>query len=183
MKDQQQKRVGYALPHGLRRVRNWTQRQIKRTNTVGGWINWSLLVTVVAGSLFAISSTHLTNIQNAISGSAQLSSAHGAAGGAIAGGDPLAPMALTQYVNPFGGSDWAGRSFGYGGSSGQTYPGATLPLGMTQFSPDTGPTPSWALDPSGYTYSDHRIERFSMTHIDGAGCNVSGDIPFMPTTA
>ena len=36
--------------------------------------------------------------------------------------------------------------------------------------------------PSGYTYSDHRIERFSMTHIDGAGCNVSGDIPFMPTT-
>src|SRR5262249_24329774 len=57
-----------------------------------------------------------------------------------------------------------------------------LPFGMVQWSPDSGPTPSWALDPGGYTYSDHRIERFSMAHINGAGCNVSGDIPFMPTT-
>ena len=89
----------------------------------------------------AISSTYLTNIQNAISGSAQLSSAHGVSGGAIAGGDPLAPMALTQYVNPFVGSDWAGRSFGYGGSGGQTYPGATLPFGMAQLvrTPDQHP--------------------------------------------
>lgn len=171
-----------TLPHGLRGTWNWTQRQVKSARMLRGWISWSLLILVVAGSLLVISSTHLTNIENAISGSAQLSSAHGVSGGAVAGGDPLAPMALTQYVNPLVGSDWAGRSFGYGGSSGQTFPGATLPFGMTQFSPDTGPTPSWALDPSGYTYSDHRIERFSMTHIDGAGCNVSGDIPFMPTT-
>ncbi len=179
------KRMGDALktlPHGLRRVQNWTKREVKGGGIRRGWINWTLLVTVVAGSLFAISSPHLANIQNSISGSAQLSSSPGVSGRAISGGDPLAQMALTQYVNPFVGSDWAGRSFGYGGSSGQTFPGATLPFGMAQFSPDTGPTPSWALDPSGYTYSDHRIERFSMTHIDGAGCNVSGDIPFMPTT-
>jgi predicted alpha-1,2-mannosidase len=185
MKDQQLKRVGHVLktlPHGLKRVRNWTQRQVKSKNMLRGWISWSLLVIVVSGSLLAISSTHLANLQNAISGGAPLSSAHGVSSGAISGSDPLAPMALTQYVNPLVGSDWAGRSFGYGGSGGQTFPGATLPFGMAQFSPDTGPTPSWALDPSGYTYSDHRIERFSMTHIDGAGCNVSGDIPFMPTT-
>jgi predicted alpha-1,2-mannosidase len=185
MKDPRMKRMGNALnalPHGLRRAWNWTQRQVKRGGIRRGWIIWLILVTVAASSLLAISSTHLANMQNAISGSAQLSSAHGVSGRAIAGGDPLAPMALTQYVNPFVGSDWAGRSFGYGGSGGQTYPGATLPFGMAQFSPDSGPTPSWALDPSGYTYSDHRIERFSMTHIDGAGCNVSGDIPFMPTT-
>ncbi len=100
----------------------------------------------------------------------------------LSGGDSFKPVPLTQYVNPFIGTEWAGRSYGYGGSSGQTFPGATVPFGMAQFSPDSGPTPSWALDPSGYTYSDHRIERFSMTHIDGAGCNVSGDVPFMPTT-
>ena len=115
MKDQRMKRMGNALnalPHGLRRAWNWTQRQVKRGGIRRGWIIWLILVTVAASSLLVISSTHLANMQNAISGSAQLSSAHGVSGRAIAGGDPLAPMALTQYVNPFVGSDWAGRSFG-----------------------------------------------------------------------
>ncbi len=182
MKHNRLKRVGDALPHGLRHVWRWTQRQVKSARPLRGWIIWLLLVTVVASGLLAISSTHLTNIQNAISGITHVPVEHATSSDATSGGEALAPMALTQYVNPFIGSDWAGRSFGDGGSSGQTFPGATLPFGMAQFSPDSGPTPSWALDPSGYTYSDHRIERFSMTHIDGAGCNVSGDIPFMPTT-
>src|SRR6185312_12994531 len=180
--DQQRKRVGDALPRGLRRMRSWIQWQRKNKSRLRAWMSWSLLVIVVAGGLFAISSTHLANIQNAISGITQPPVGQAVSSGSTPGSDTLAPMALTQYVNPLVGSDWAGRSFGYGGSGGQTFPGATLPFGMAQFSPDSGPTPSWALDPSGYTYSDHRIERFSMTHIDGAGCNVSGDIPFMPTT-
>jgi predicted alpha-1,2-mannosidase len=137
-----------------------------------------LLVAVVSSSLLFINLAHLTNSPNAVLDPAQpLVTLH-----QPPPADPFPPLELTQYVNPFIGTEWAGRSFGAGGSSGQTYPGATVPFGMVQWSPDSGPTPSWALDPGGYTYSDHRIERFSMTHIDGAGCNVSGDVPFMPTT-
>ncbi|HEX5156185.1 MAG TPA: hypothetical protein VFW17_03110, partial [Ktedonobacterales bacterium] len=77
MKDQRMRRVGNALDalaHGLTRAWNWTQRQMKSGGIRREWVNWTLLVTVVAGSLFAISLTHLANIQNAISGNAQLSS-------------------------------------------------------------------------------------------------------------
>jgi predicted alpha-1,2-mannosidase len=175
------KRVGAALRLGMSRVQDRAWREMLSAHLLRAWIIWSLLVTVMATGLVAITSTHLANMQNAFSGIAPLPTARTAAH-ELPSGEALAQMPLTQYVNPFVGSDWAGRSFGYGGSSGQTFPGATLPFGMAQFSPDSGPTPSWALDPSGYTYSDHRIERFSMTHVDGAGCNVSGDLPFMPTT-
>ncbi len=141
-----------------------------------------LLVAVVASGLLVTNVTHLADSLNTGLDLAQATAQPTVALLPSPTADPFPPLELTQYVNPFIGTEWAGRSFGAGGSSGQTYPGATVPFGMVQWSPDTGPTPSWALDPGGYTYSDHRIERFSMVHIDGAGCNVSGDIPFMPTT-
>lgn len=56
---------------------------------------------------------------------------------------------------------------------GNTFPGATLPFGMIQWSPDTGPN-AW------YYHSDHRIYGFSLTHISGAGCPVYGDFPVLP---
>ncbi|HEX6122855.1 MAG TPA: GH92 family glycosyl hydrolase [Ktedonobacterales bacterium] len=149
------------------------------------WLLGLLLLAVVASGLLA------TNMPRLAGWAGALGTAHPTATPTATPtlpplptptADPFAPVALTQYVNPFIGSEWASPSFGYGGSGGQTFPGATLPFGMAQWSPDTGPTPSWALDPGGYTYSDPRIERFSLTHINGAGCNVSGDLPFMPTT-
>src|SRR5690348_12991386 len=149
MKDQRLKRVSAILTHGFGRAWDWTQRQAESARLLQGWVIWSVLVTVAVSSLLALSSTHLTNIQNAISGSTRAPVGQAVSNVARSDSDALAPMALTQYVNPFVGSDWAGRSFGYGGSSGQTFPGATLPFGMAQFSPDSGPTPSWALDPSG----------------------------------
>ena len=172
------------IRRGLRHARDWAQRSLKARRTVRFWVLWSLLVIVVVGGLAGVSALHLARSQDATSGgqSRAVQSNVSASPSVTPAGAVFAPLPLTQYVNPFIGSDWAGRSFGFGGSSGQTFPGATVPFGMAQFSPDSGPTPSWALDPGGYAYSDHRIERFGMTHIDGAGCNVSGDIPFMPTT-
>ena len=185
MKEKQRERLG----GGLRRGRGWAQgvaqgwRQgaAKRAQGQRFWFVWLLLVAVVAGGLLGVSVTRLEHVYDAANSPAQ-SGAQTIITPSATPGESPATLPLTQYVNPFIGTDWAGRSFGYGGSSGQTFPGATVPFGMVQFSPDSGPTPSWALDPGGYTYSDHRIERFSMTHISGAGCNVSGDIPFMPTT-
>jgi predicted alpha-1,2-mannosidase len=85
---------------------------------------------------------------------------------------------LTQYVNPFVGTDDSNSPNPVGGGAGgSTYPGATVPFGMTQFSPDT-PTGS----PSGYRDSDRTIESFSLTHFNGAGCANNEDLPILPIT-
>ncbi len=76
---------------------------------------------------------------------------------------------LTDYVNPFIGT----------GGHGHTYPGATLPFGMMQLSPDTR-LEGWD-GCSGYHYSDSYIYGFSHTHLSGTGVSDYGDILLMPT--
>ncbi|HZZ39223.1 MAG TPA: GH92 family glycosyl hydrolase [Acidobacteriaceae bacterium] len=56
---------------------------------------------------------------------------------------------------------------------GNTFPGATLPFGMIQWSPDTG-TDGW------YHYKQDRIYGFSLTHLSGAGCTMYADFPVLP---
>lgn len=76
----------------------------------------------------------------------------------------------TQYVNPFIGT----------GGHGHTFPGATLPFGMVQLSPDTRIDGSWD-GCGGYHYSDSIIYGFSHTHLSGTGVSDWGDILIMPT--
>ena len=75
-----------------------------------------------------------------------------------------------QYVNPMIGT----------GGHGHTYPGATVPFGMVQLSPDTRIDGSWD-GCSGYHYDDPMIYGFSHTHLNGTGCTDYGDIMLMPT--
>lgn len=75
-----------------------------------------------------------------------------------------------QYVNPFIGT----------GGHGHTFPGATVPYGMVQLSPDTRVDGSWD-GCSGYHYSDSVIYGFSHTHLNGTGVSDFGDIMLMPT--
>ena len=85
---------------------------------------------------------------------------------------------LVAYVNPFVGTQAGAADFGTGGGAGNTFPGATLPFGMAQLSPDTYPsTDNFA---GGYTYSDSQIRGFSLTHVSGAGCAIFQDLPFLP---
>jgi predicted alpha-1,2-mannosidase len=58
---------------------------------------------------------------------------------------------------------------------GNTFPGATLPFGMVQWSPDTN-TDAW------YHHNENQIYGFSLTHISGAGCPLYGDFAVLPTT-
>jgi predicted alpha-1,2-mannosidase len=89
-----------------------------------------------------------------------------------------ATLNLTQYVNPFIGTDDSNSPNPVGGGAGgSTVPGPVLPFGMVQFSPDT-PTAS----PSGYRFSDTQIQEFSLTHFNGAGCPNNEDIPILPIT-
>ncbi|MET7571442.1 GH92 family glycosyl hydrolase [Streptomyces sp. NPDC005492] len=72
---------------------------------------------------------------------------------------------LTELVNPFIGTE----------NDGNTYPGAAVPFGMVQFSPDTGHN-------TGYDYAQNHIRGFSLVHLSGVGCGLGGDLPVLPTT-
>ncbi len=76
---------------------------------------------------------------------------------------------FTRWVNPFIGT----------GGHGHTFPGATMPFGMVQLSPDTR-VDNWDGS-SGYHYSDDIIYGFSHTHLSGTGIPDYCDILFMPT--
>ena len=76
----------------------------------------------------------------------------------------------SQYVNPMIGTDFTGN----------TYPGAQVPFGMVQLSPDNG-LPGWDRI-SGYFYPDTTIAGFSHTHLSGTGAGDLYDISFMPVT-
>ncbi|WP_293715599.1 GH92 family glycosyl hydrolase [Stenotrophomonas sp. UBA7606] len=87
---------------------------------------------------------------------------------------PAANEAAYAAVNPFIGT----------GGEGHTYPGATVPYGMVQLSPDTRIQSrkngyGWA---AGYRYDDNTIVGFSHTHFSGTGHSDLGDLLLMPTT-
>jgi predicted alpha-1,2-mannosidase len=76
---------------------------------------------------------------------------------------------LAQYVDPMIGTFAPGFIF----------PGADVPFGMVQNSPDTYGSP---FAYGGYLYSDPLIRGFSLVHLSGPGVEKAGDLPFMPTT-
>jgi predicted alpha-1,2-mannosidase len=77
---------------------------------------------------------------------------------------------LIKYVDPFIGT----------GGHGHTFPGATVPFGMVQLSPDNG-TQGWDWC-GGYHYSDSVITGFSHMHLSGTGIGDWYDISVMPET-
>lgn len=76
------------------------------------------------------------------------------------------PHNLTSYVDTLVGT----------AGGGNTYPGATVPFGMVQFSPDT------QRGGVGYDYGDRQIHGFSMLHMSGVGCADYGDVFMTATT-
>ncbi|MDR1345107.1 MAG: GH92 family glycosyl hydrolase [Bacteroidales bacterium] len=89
---------------------------------------------------------------------------------ALFGSAAWAQQAPVNYVNPFVGTDFHGH----------TFPGALVPFGGVQVSPDT------RLDGwdgcSAYHYSDSLLYGFSHTHLSGTGCSDYGDVLLMPFT-
>ena len=86
--------------------------------------------------------------------------------------EPLSAQARLALVDPFVGT----------GPDGHTFPGATVPFGMVQLSPDTQIRPfkqsyKWA---SGYRYEDATILGFSHTHFSGSGHSDLGDVLLQP---
>ena len=73
-----------------------------------------------------------------------------------------------NYVNPFVGTDGFGN----------VYPGAQLPFGGIQISPDTDE--HYYDCASGYKWNRNSIQGFSLTHLSGTGIPDLGDFLFMP---
>jgi predicted alpha-1,2-mannosidase len=69
------------------------------------------------------------------------------------------------------------RTWSSGG--GNTFPGADVPFGMVQWSPDTYPD---RADGGGYGYGDTELMGYSLTHLSGPGCSAAGDVPILPMT-
>ncbi len=84
-------------------------------------------------------------------------------------GSPTAPGGLASLVDT--------RTWTSGG--GNTFPGAEVPFGMVQWSPDTMPTYNAGGE---YDYSDNKLWGYSLTHVSGPGCGAAGDVPMLPTT-
>jgi len=75
---------------------------------------------------------------------------------------------LTQYIDPFIGTS----------NHGHTFPGASMPFGMVQLSPDNGRSDwDWV---SGYSYDSDYIAGFSHMHLSGTGIGDWLDVAVMP---
>ena len=91
------------------------------------------------------------------------------AGSAQAQTTTAVQLRAVDYVNPFIGT----------ADHGHTYPGATVPFGMVQLSPDNGRSGwDWC---SGYNYGDSVIAGFSHLHLSGTGIGDLCDISVMPS--
>ena len=84
---------------------------------------------------------------------------------------------VTKYVNPFIGTG----SVDQNSLKGNTFPGACVPFGMVQLSPDVKSKPT-GHEPSGYDYGCNRIYGFSHTHLSGTGCVDLLDVLVMPSS-
>jgi predicted alpha-1,2-mannosidase len=98
----------------------------------------------------------------------------------FAGAQSLSEKNLVQYVKPIIGTQRMGH----------TYPGATVPFGMVQLSPETDTIPysingKYVPDVykycAGYQYDDKTIVGFSHTHFSGTGHSDLGDFLIMPS--
>lgn len=124
--------------------------------------------TILASGILLLSFAMFTSCESSVAGEAEVSIEK-----------PVADLA--QYVDPMIGT----------AKMGHTYPGATVPFGSIQLSPDTDTIP-YAVDGkynpdvykycAGYQYDDKTIVGFSHTHFSGTGHSDLGDFLVMPTT-
>ncbi len=92
-----------------------------------------------------------------------------------AAGSPAAAAGPAALVHPLDGTATGPVSPGTVGE----FPGADVPFGMLQWSPDT--SPNAVQSGGGYTYADSEIAGFGLTHLSGTGCPSYQDVPILPT--
>jgi predicted alpha-1,2-mannosidase len=90
-----------------------------------------------------------------------------------------------ESVNPWIGTGFNTHQNKGNSAYGNTWPGAAMPFGMTQFTPTTHGTRSGSNDAGGYESGTEELRGFGMTRLSGTGCeerNSAFDIPLLPYT-
>ena len=94
----------------------------------------------------------------------------------IDGGDAgEVDLPLTGWVDPFIGTETGAPNYNLGNEGAHLFPGAVLPFGMVQLSPDT------TTGAGGYRYEQSSIRGFSTVHFSGRGINCYQEFSVMPT--
>ncbi|MBQ9285615.1 MAG: GH92 family glycosyl hydrolase [Bacteroidaceae bacterium] len=94
----------------------------------------------------------------------------------LMGGLFTAHAQVAQYVNPLIGTGRIEDAL-----RGNNYPGATVPFGLVQLSPDTREAPDWDC-PAGYAHEEETLYGFSHTHLSGTGAADLVDIALLPVS-
>jgi predicted alpha-1,2-mannosidase len=128
-----------------------------------------LFVTALAAGSLTAALLVPVSAQAAGTSAGDASAPGGRSGPVGRGGAVTDPAAL---VDPLTGTGSGGAVVGQV----DTFPGADMPFGMVQWSPDTTSRP----DGGGYNYDDSGITGFSLTHVSGPGCAIAGDFPVLP---
>src|SRR6266702_7846957 len=123
---------------------------------------------LLGGTVLAGLGSHLTGRVAAADPGSAADPKAGAASQAVS--HPQAATDFCSYVDPFIGT----------GGHGHTFPGATVPFGMVQLSPDTD-VARWDAC-SGYHHDDTSILGFSHTHLSGTGVGDMMDVLVVPAT-
>src|SRR5205807_5864967 len=93
----------------------------------------------------------------------------------IAGGMAGAAVAPAVVADPASVVDMRVMTTG----GGNDFPGADMPFGMVQWSPDTSPSRPLG---GGYNFNSTQFRGFSLTHMAGPGCGAMQDVPILPMT-
>ncbi|WP_051951562.1 GH92 family glycosyl hydrolase [Actinacidiphila yeochonensis] len=101
----------------------------------------------------------------------------GTLGLAAQSAEAAAPLVAdpTSLVDTFLGTGSGGANVG----DVDMFPGASMPFGMVAWSPDTSPKRPAS---GGYAYDSGSTIGLTVTHVSGAGCNIEGNLPILPTT-
>src|ERR1700750_1325206 len=119
----------------------------------------------------------LTALSLAVLATSHIDSAHAA-------GSAGTPAEAYEAVEPMIGTGFNTPQNKENAAYGNTWPGAAMPFGMTQFSPTTHGTRR-NPDSGGYEYAANEIRGFGMPRLSGTGCegtNSAFDIPLLPYT-
>src|SRR5256885_16996790 len=93
----------------------------------------------------------------------------------VAGGMARAAVVPAVVADPASAVDMRVMSTG----GGNDFPGADMPFGMVQWSPDTSSSRPLG---GGYNFNSTQFRGFSLTHMAGPGCGAMQDLPILPMT-
>jgi predicted alpha-1,2-mannosidase len=140
-----------------------------RASVAKGVVGMKVSLRAATAAMSGIATLAALGLSGVTPAAAQAPAGNARTGRASVGLSADAPTNLPALVDT--------RTWTSGG--GNTFPGADVPFGMVQWSPDTSPNGGAG---GGYSIDDTSLQGFGLTHLSGPGCGAAGDVPILPMT-